>query len=115
MSNKFEYFVRKLWEMRGCPALVQDAISAITALVTAETVSAERAQERIKICAACPNVIVVDESELACGLCNCAVSERHLLLNLALYEEDTNTPKMWGCKYPSTNGTDGSKWIKGGV
>ncbi len=111
MSNRLEYFVRKLWEIKGCPQIIQDAISAALAITTANKVSDERIKQRLEICGACPYILVVNEDELACGICNCTVSERHLLLNLAIYEEDTDTPKKWGCKFPGPQ----SKWQQFGV
>jgi len=110
MSNRYEYFLRKLWEIKGAPQLLKDTISAALAVTTADKVSDERIQKRLEICGACPKVVITPTDQLACGICGCTISDRHLLLNLALYEEDTSKKKLWGCKYPS-----GSKWQKEGI
>ena len=106
MAGKFEHFVRKLWEVVGCPQIIKDTISAAIAVQTADKVSDERIKRRVEICGSCEFVSVSGERDLACGICKCTVTEKHLILNLALYEEDTNTPKLWGCKFPGPV----SKW-----
>ncbi len=111
LGNKFEYFVRKLWEVTGCPQIIKDTISAALAVKSADKVSDDRIRKRIELCGSCEHVSVAGESDLACSICNCKVTEKHLILNLALYEEDTNTPKLWGCKFPGPT----SKWQQHGV
>lgn len=110
MANKYEYFLRKLWEIKGAPQILKDTISAALAVTTADKVSDERIKKRLEICGACKYVAITGEDQLACGLCNCKVTEKHLLLNLALYEEDTSERRLWGCKF----GGNG-KWKEAGV
>ena len=111
MAGKLEYFLRKLWEVKGAPQILKDTISAALAITTADKVSDDRITKRLEICGACKYVVIHQETQLACGLCNCKVTEKHLLLNLALYEEDTSEPKKWGCKFPGPQ----SKWQQNGV
>jgi hypothetical protein len=110
MSERFSYFARRLWEVVGAPKILKDTISAALAITTADKISDERIKTRLEICGSCKYVNIVDTNTLACGICECKVMKKHLLLNLALYEEDTHTPKLWGCKFPG-----GSKWEKYGV
>lgn len=110
MSGKYEYFLRKLWEIRGAPQILKDTISAALAITTADKVSDERIEKRLNICGSCKYVAINKDDKLACGICHCKITEKHLLLNLALYEEDTSNKKLWGCHHPL-----GSKWKKEGV
>ncbi len=110
MSGKYEYFLRKLWDITGAPQLLKDTISAALAVTTADKVSDDRIKKRLQVCGACKYVVINKENQLACGICNCTITERHLLLNLALYEEDESPKKLWGCKHPK-----GSRWKESGV
>lgn len=108
MANKYEYFLRKLWEIKGAPQLLKDTISAALAVITADKVSDDRIKKRLEICGSCRFVVINKDDQLACGFCKCKITERHLLLNLALYEEDDSEKKLWGCHNPDHLG--GSKW-----
>ena len=105
--NKFSYFMKKLWEIKGTPQLIKDTISVSVALVSGETVSKEQIEKRIRICGMCEYISISTDGYMTCGICGCNVDARALLVNLALYEE--NLP-LYGCKFPS-----GSKWKTAGV
>lgn len=111
MSNRLEHFTRMLWAITGAPKILKDTISAALAITTANKVSDERIIKRLEICGACEYCVVKSDS-LMCGICGCELREKHMLLNLAIYEEDTHDPPLWGCKSPGPNG---SKWKQQGV
>ena len=115
MSKGADYFLRKLWEIKGAPKLLKDTISAALAVTTAGKVSDERIKTRLEVCGSCPKVAILPNNQLACSVCGCTITDRHLLLNLALYEEDTSKIPLWGCKWKEPDGTIASRWQKEGV
>jgi len=84
--------------------IFQKALSAISALVSGETVGEMQMRKRVEVCAQCEYVREAN-GEMRCGICGCKISGDRGILNLAKFVETDS----YGCKHPN-----GSQWKANG-
>ncbi len=93
------------------PLTVSEKVSAIVpiahSIIFGKEVSDERYEKRVEICKACPLMLLDDNNEPHCGICQCKIkAKKNAIVNFAKFEEN----ERYGCKHPL-----GSRWKENGV